>query len=87
MDIITSIKVGGFKWAGHAVRMDQRRPGKEFLMPNQQVEEKEELRWKDRVDNDVKALGEINWKNVARNRQISQKLLRRVMARTGMFCR
>jgi hypothetical protein len=28
------------------------------------------LRWKDGVENDVKALWERNWKNVARNREI-----------------
>jgi hypothetical protein len=42
--------------------MDQRRPGKEFLLPNQKAEENEELRWKYSIGNDVKALGEINWK-------------------------
>jgi hypothetical protein len=37
--------------------------------------------WEDGTDSDVKALGEINWKNIARNRQFWWKLLlRQVMA-------
>jgi hypothetical protein len=32
------------------------------------------------MDKDVKALGERNWKNIARNREIWQKLLRKAMA-------
>jgi hypothetical protein len=39
----------------------------------------------DRVDNDVEPLGERNWKNLASNRQIWQKLLRRAMAQEGPF--
>jgi hypothetical protein len=44
------------------------------------------LRWADEVDNDVKALGERNWKNIARNWQIWQTLLRKAMAQKGLFC-
>jgi hypothetical protein len=38
------------------------------------------------VDKDVKALGERNWKNIARNREIWQKLLRKAMAQKGLLC-
>jgi hypothetical protein len=40
----------------------------------------------DGVDSDVKALGERNWKNLARNRQIWQKLLRKAITQKGLFC-
>jgi hypothetical protein len=38
------------------------------------------------MDNNVKALGKRNWKNIARNRQIWQTLLRKAMAQKGLFC-
>jgi hypothetical protein len=40
----------------------------------------------DVLDNNVKALGERNWKNIVRNRQIWQKLLRKAIAQKGLFC-
>jgi hypothetical protein len=39
----------------------------------------------DGVDNDDKALWERNWKNLARNRQILQKLVRKAIAQRGCF--
>jgi hypothetical protein len=90
MDIITFIKVGRLKWAGHVVRMDQRRPAKRIL--NAKLEcirrrGRPKLRWEDGVDKDVKTLEERNWKNIARNREIWQKLLRKAMAQKGLLCR
>jgi hypothetical protein len=54
-------------------------------MPNHKAEEIEEvLNWDGRiVDNDVKALQERKWKNIARNREICQNLLRKAMATKG----
>jgi hypothetical protein len=43
------------------------------------------VKWEDGVDNDVKALGERSWKNLSRNRQIWQNLLRKAMAQKGCF--
>jgi hypothetical protein len=89
VDIITFIKVGRLKWAGHVVQTDQQRPAKRIL--NAKLEStrrrgRPKLRWEDGVDKDVKALGERNWKNVARNREIWQKLLRKAMAQKGLLC-
>jgi hypothetical protein len=57
-------------------------------MPNQKSEKKRwsKLRWKDGVDNDIKALRERNWKNIAKNRQIWLGLLRKAMAQKELFC-
>jgi hypothetical protein len=55
--------------------MDQQRPAKRILNAKPEGRRKRgraELRWKDGVDSDLKALGERNWKNLARNRQIWQ---------------
>jgi hypothetical protein len=71
-----------FEWNSNDLR-------KKFLMPNQKIEKKRgrpELRREDGVDNNVKALGERNWKNLARNTQIWQYLLRKAMAQKGLFC-
>jgi hypothetical protein len=56
--------------------MDQQRPAKRIL--NAKPEETDED--KNRGGNDVKPLGERNWKNIARNRQIWQNFLRKDMA-------
>jgi hypothetical protein len=50
---------------------------KEFLMQN---ERNAKLGRKDRMGNDVEALGETNWTNITRNRSIWQHLLRKAMA-------
>jgi hypothetical protein len=39
-----------------------------FLTPNQKAEGRPKLRWEDGVNNDVQALWERNWKNLATNK-------------------
>jgi hypothetical protein len=73
MDITIFINVDRLKWAGHVVRRDQQRPAKIILNAKPEGRRKRgrpALRWEDGLDYDVKALGERNWKNLARNRQI-----------------
>jgi hypothetical protein len=89
MNIITFVKVGRLKWANHVVRMDEQQPAKIIL--NAKLEDtrrrgRPKLRWEDGVDKDVKALGERNWRNIARDREIWQKLLRKAMAQKGLLC-
>jgi hypothetical protein len=65
MDVITFIKTGRLKWAGHVVRMDQQRPAKRIINFKPEGRGKRgrpKLRWEDGVENDIKALGERNWK-------------------------
>jgi hypothetical protein len=50
--------------------MDQQRPAKRILtaeLEGRRKRERPKLRWKDGVDNDIQALGERNWKNLARD--------------------
>jgi hypothetical protein len=35
---------------------------------------------------DARKLGERNWRNAARNRDSWQKLLKKVLAQTGLLC-
>jgi hypothetical protein len=89
MDIITFIKVGRLRWADHVVRMDQQRPAKRILnakLEGTRRRGRPKLRWEDGMDKNVKALGERNLKNIARNREIWQKLLRKAMAQKGLLC-
>jgi hypothetical protein len=46
---------------------------------------KTKLRWEDGMDNDVKALEEGKWENLARNRQIWQNHVRKAVAQQGLF--
>jgi hypothetical protein len=50
MDIITSIKAGRLKWAGHVVRMDQQQPAKPEGIRKRG---RSKLSWEDGADNDV----------------------------------
>jgi hypothetical protein len=89
MDIITFIKVGRLRWVGHVVRMDQQRPAKRIL--NAKLEDtrrrgRPKLRLEDVVDKDVKNLEERKWRNVARDREIWQKLVRKAKAQKGLLC-
>jgi hypothetical protein len=89
MDMITFIKVGRLKWAGHVLLMDQQRPAKRILnakLKGTRRRGRPKLRWEDGVDKEVKALGERNWKNIATNREIWQKLLRKAKAQKGLLC-
>jgi hypothetical protein len=42
------------------------------------------LRWGDSVDQDIRLLGERNWKNLASNREEWRKLLKKARAHTGV---
>ena len=44
------------------------------------------LRWEDGVMDDARKLGERNWRNVARNRDSWQKLLKNALAQKGLLC-
>jgi hypothetical protein len=43
------------------------------------------LRWEDGVMDDARKLGERNWRNAARNRDIWQKLLRKALTQKGLL--
>jgi hypothetical protein len=43
-------------------------------------------RWENDVTEDATKLGERNWRNVARNRDSWQKLLKKAMAQKGLLC-
>jgi hypothetical protein len=63
MGIITFIKVGRLKWAGHVVLMNQQRPAKRILNAKPEGRRKRtrpKLRLEDGVVSNVKALGERN---------------------------
>jgi hypothetical protein len=70
MDIITSTKVVRFKWVSHVIRWDQQQRAERILIakPEGRKRGRPKMRWEDRMDNDVKILGERNWKNLAMNR-------------------
>jgi hypothetical protein len=69
--------------------MNRQRPARRILnakLEGRRNKGRPKLRWEVGVDNDVKALGESNLKNLARNTQIWQNLLKKAMAQKGLFC-
>jgi hypothetical protein len=71
LDIIIFIKVGRLKWFVRVVRMDWQRPARIIFNAKREGRRnrgRPKLGWEDGVDNDVKALRESNWRNIARKR-------------------
>ena len=44
------------------------------------------LRWEDDVMENARKLGERNWRNAARNRDIWQKFLKKALVQKGLLC-
>jgi hypothetical protein len=77
-DIVTYIKINRLRWAGHVIRREQS-PTRRVLtavVEGRRQRGRPKLRWEDGVMDDARKLGERNWRNAARNRDSSQKLLR-----------
>jgi hypothetical protein len=59
-DIVTLIKLGRLRWAGHVIRMVEDRPAKRILISNPggaRGRGRLKIRWEDGVDDDSKAIG------------------------------
>ena len=88
-DIVTYIKVNRLKWAGHVIRMEEQSPTRRVLVAvveGRRQRGRPKLRWEDSVTEDARRLGEINWRNAARNRDSWQKLLKKALAQKGLLC-
>jgi hypothetical protein len=59
-DIVTFIKLGRLRWAGHVIRMEGDRPAKRILISNPggaRGRGRSKIRWDDGMDDDSKAIG------------------------------
>jgi hypothetical protein len=87
---ITYIKINRLKWAGHVIRMEEQSATRRVLVAvveGRRQRGRPKLRWEDGVMEDARKLGERNWRNVARNRDSWQKLLKKTLAQMGLLCR
>lgn len=86
-DIITFIKVGRLRWAGHIIRSQENNPiNKVFNIEpvGKRRQGRPKLRWKDGVDRDARKIGALNWKIQARNRGEWRKKLEKVEVQFGL---
>ena len=71
-DIVTVVKVQRLRWAGHLARMNENRAPSILFRNNpdgQRGVGRPKMRWMDGVQADLRALGVINWKAAALDRE------------------
>lgn len=69
-DIVTIIKLGRLRWAGHVVRYEDNNLAKEIMKTEPigtRGRGKPEIRWKDGVTEDARKISASNWMMQARN--------------------
>ena len=89
-DIVTYsyIKTNRLRWAGHVIRLEEQKPARRVLVAlveGRRQRGRPKVRWEDVLE-DARKLGERNWRNVARNRDSWQKLLKKALAQKGLLC-
>jgi hypothetical protein len=87
-DTVTFIKLGRLRWAGHVITMEEDRPAQRTLVSNPSYPRgrgRPKIRWEDSVDDDSKAIGTMNWKSVALNRETWDKQLRKALPLGGLL--
>jgi hypothetical protein len=88
-DRVTYIKINGLKWAGHVIGIKEQSPARTVLVAvveGRRQRGRSILRRDDGVTEDVRKLGERNWRNAVRNRDRWQKLLKKALAQKGLLC-
>jgi hypothetical protein len=87
-DIVTFIKLGWLRWAGHVIRMEEDRPAKRILVSNQggaRGRARPKFKCEEGVDDDSKAIRIQNWKSAALNQETRDKQLRKALALGGLL--
>ena len=86
-DVITDIKIGRLRWAGHVVRMDDATQPKRLTFSHPQGRRRPgrpRLRWLDGVHKDAVILGLRDWRMRAGNRVEWRRTLDSAKAHTGL---
>jgi hypothetical protein len=86
-DIVRYIKINRLSWAGHVIHMDNNRTVRKVFNTKPIGIRKiggPKLRWEDEVIQDIKTLGMKNWRNLAKEKESWQKLLRKARAHVGL---
>lgn len=86
-DIVTHIKTGRLRWAGHIARADENYPPKRIFKSGPvgtRRRGRPRLRWKGGVDEDAAKIGAANWQRLAMNRDEWRTRLKKVGAHLGL---
>jgi hypothetical protein len=86
-DLVSHIKVGWIRWAGHVARLEDSDPAKQVLksqLYGTRTAGRPKLRWADGVAQDVKKLGINNWKKAAQDKGRWRRLLAKTKTRSGL---
>lgn len=87
-DIVTDIKVGRLRWAGHIQRMKANEMVRKIMESKPEGRRKmgrPNLRWMDGILQDVKSLKLQNWWMVARDREAWRRMLREALTHPGLL--
>jgi hypothetical protein len=77
-DLVTSIRITRFRWAGHIVRIQNNLPCKKITLDKAEGRRRvgrPNLRWMDGVTKDAERFGVRNWRIKARDRDVWRRLL------------
>lgn len=86
-DIVSKIKVGRLRWAGHVSRWPADNPAKKVYTAKPAGTRRPgrpKLRWVDGVSEDAKKLGIRRWSAVAQDRKVWRQKLEEAKTRTGL---
>mgnify|MGYP003623231221 CR=1 FL=1 len=89
-DIVTDIKIGRLRWAGHIQRMKTSEMVRKIMETKPEGRRKAgrpNLRWMDGILQDVKSLRLKNWWMVARDREAWRRTLREALTHPGLLSR
>lgn len=89
-DIVTDIKIGRLRWAGHIQRMKTSEMVRKIMETKPEGRRKAgrpNLRWMDGILQDVKSLRLKNWWMVARDREAWRRMLREALTHPGLLSR
>ena len=87
--LASRILIDLLKWAVHVIRMEEQSPTRRVLVAvvvGRRQRGRPKRTWEDGVMEDARKLGERNWRNVARNRDSWQKLLKKALAQKWLLC-
>lgn len=86
-DIVSKIKIGRLRWAGHVSRFPRDNPAKKVYDATpigRRRAGRPKLRWVDGVSNDARKLGIRRWYTVAQDRKVWRQKLEEAKTRTGL---
>jgi hypothetical protein len=88
-DVVTIIKIGRLRWAGHLIRAEEAYPPRKIMLSKPEGKRRPgrpRLRWLDCVDRDASRIGVRRWRVEATNREAWRHKLEEAKTCNGLSC-